>query len=280
MVQVLRVSVFASLFLLAGATAAHAEDETTASPAAVQEESLRLPVLVALIGGGARFRNIHLEVGDGTGGSEPRTFDTGAYFDFGWHLLIRPAAARSPRASIRAIAIQIDGGSGIGLEVQPAGTGISLKTNTWRLLGQFGYLYPINRLQVGGFVGVGGDVFTIDLNSVLPSSSIVYVRLGPAVVYDILPSFLILRADFGLRLPFFYGGLEDAYGTDGSGVGLDAALTLGGRVPAGFTYAFRFGWEYYHLRFAGPTTNVPAMGNGAEGSDHAVTFQFLFGWSL
>ena len=191
MVQVLRVSVFASLFLLAGATAAHAEDETTASPAAVQEESLRLPVLVALIGGGARFRNIHLEVGDGTGGSEPRTFDTGAYFDFGWHLLIRPAAARSPRASIRAIAIQIDGGSGIGLEVQPAGTGISLKTNTWRLLGQFGYLYPINRLQVGGFVGVGGDVFTIDLNSVLPSSSIVYVRLGPAVVYDILPNFLI-----------------------------------------------------------------------------------------
>jgi hypothetical protein len=233
-----------------------------------------------LIGGAARFRNIHLEVGDRSGGTEMRSFETGAYFDFGWHLLIRPAARRSPRASIQAIVAQIDGGSGIGLKVQPAGTGISLQTNSWRLLGQFGYLYPIDRLQVGGLVGVGGDVLSIDLNSVLPSSRIVYVRLGPAVGYDIVPSFFGFRADFGLRVPFFLGGLEDAYGNDGSGVGLDATASFGGRVQAGFTYAFRFIWEYYKLRFTGSNMNVPAMGNGADGSDHAFTLQVLFGWSL
>jgi hypothetical protein len=233
-----------------------------------------------LIGGAARFRSIHLAVGDNAGGTEARTFETGAYFDFGWHLLIRPAAHRSPRASVQAIVVQIDGGSGIGLTVEPAGTGISLQTNTWRLLGQFGYLYPIDRLQVGGLVGVGADVLSIDLNSVLPSSRIVYVRLGPAVAYDIVPSFFGFRADFGLRVPFFLGSLDDAYGTDSSGVGLDATAALGGRLEAGFTYAFRFIWEYYKLRFTGPNANVPAMGNGARGNDHALTLQVLFGWSL
>ena len=276
MVQTLRVCVFAGFFLTASAVGAQAPEEEQPAAATVQDEGPGLPVLVMLIGGGARFRNIHFNVG----GTEQRTFDTGAYFDFGWHLLIRPVARRSPRPAVQAIAIQIDGGSGIGLDVEPEGTGISLQTNTWRLLGQFGYLYPIDRLQVGGLVGVGGDVFSIDLNSVLPSSRIIYVRLGPAVAYDIVPSFFGFRADFGLRVPFFLGGLEEAYGNDSSGVGLDAAITFDGRLRAGFSYAFRFLWEYYHLRFTGPNANVPAMGDGAKGTDHALTFQFLFGWSL
>ena len=276
--RTLRVCVFAGLFLVTAPLGAQAQVEQPA--AAVQDEGPQLPVLVMLIGGAARFRNIHLDVGDNAGGTEERTFETGAYFDFGWHLLIRPAAQRSPRASIQAIVAQIDGGSGIGLKVEPAGTGISLQTNTWRLLGQFGYLYPIDRLQVGGLVGVGGDVLSIDLNSVLPSSRIVYVRLGPAVAYEIVPSFFGFRADFGLRIPFFLGGLEDAYGNDSSGVGLDGTVTFDGRLEAGFSYAFRFIWEYYKLRFEGSNMNVPAMGNGAKGNDHALTLQVLFGWSL
>ena len=287
MFRMLRVFVFTALFLGTTAPAGVRAEADQAAPgapseaaAAVQDEAPKLPVLVMLIGGAARFRNIHLEVGDNAGGSEERSFETGAYFDFGWHLLIRPAARRSPRATIQAIAVQIDGGSGIGLKVEPAGTGISLQTNTWRLLGQFGYLYPMGRLQVGGLVGVGADVLSIDLNSVLPSSRIVYVRFGPAVAYDIVPSFFGFRADFGVRAPFLLGGLDEAFGNDSSGVGLDAAATFDGRVKAGFTYAFRFIWEYYKLRFAGSNTIVPAMGNGAKGNDHAITLQVLFGWSL
>jgi len=274
--RALRACVFAGLFLSVTPTAARGEP----AAASAQDEDPKLPVLVMLIGGGARFRNIRFDVGDDAGRTEPRTFSTDAYFDFGWHLLIRPAVRRSPRPSIQAIIVQIDGGSGIGLQVEPAETGISLQSNTWRLLGQFGYLYPIDRLQIGGLVGVGGDVFSIDLNSWLPSSRIVYVRLGPAVAYDIVPSFFGFRADFGLRIPFLLGGLEEAYGSDGSGVGLDAAVTFDGRLEPGFTYAFRFIWEYYKLRFTGPNTNVPAMGNGAKGNDHAFTLQVLFGWSL
>jgi hypothetical protein len=276
MAPTLRVCVFAALFLVAATPG-----RSQARPAAaVQDEGVKLPVLVMLIGGGARFRNIHLEVDDGAGGSEQRTFETGAYFDFAWHLLVRPMSQRSPRPAIRAIVFQVDGGSGIGLKVEPAGTGISLETNTWRLLGQFGYLYPIEGLQVGGLVGVGGDILQIDLNSVLPSSRIIYVRLGPAVAYEIVRSFFGLRADFGLRIPFLLGGLEDAFGSDSSGIGFDAAVTFDGRLRAGFSYALRFVWEYYRLRFAGSNMNVPAMGGDGNGNDHAVTLQFLFGWSL
>ena len=247
-----------------------------AEPVAVsQDEGPDLPVVVMLIGAGARLRNIHIVVGDGS----ERSFETGVYFDFGWHLFVRPMSRRSPRAAMQAIVFQIDGGSGIGLKAQ-AQAGIELQTNTWRMLGQFGYLYPIKRLQIGGLAGVGGDVFSIDLNSVLPSSRIIYARLGPAVSYQILPGFLGFRADFGLRFPFYYGEIEDAFGQDGSGIGLDGALTFEGRLEAGFSYGVRFVWEYYRLRFSGPTMNVPAMGDGAKDRDHALTIQLLFGWSL
>ena len=211
-------------------------------------------------------------------GSE-RSFETGAYFDFGWHLFVRPMSRRSPRATLQAIVFQIDGGSGIALKAE-AEAGIELQTNTWRMLGQFGYLYPIKRLQVGGLAGVGGDVFSIDLNSVLSSSRIIFARLGPAVIYQILPRHLGFRVDFGLRFPFYFGEIADAFGQDGSGIGLDGALTFGGRLEAGFAYGLRFVWGYYRLRFSGSNLNVPAMGDGATDRDHAMTIQLLFGWSL
>jgi len=247
---------------------------------APEEETWQQVVLVALLGGGVRSRRIHLDVGDGMGGTEPRDFDTGAYFDFGWHLLIRPMGHRSQRPAIRAMVLQLDGGAGVALTVEPVGTGISLQTNTWRMVGQFGYLYPIDRWQVGGLVGIGGDVFNIDLNSVLPSSRIVYARLGPAATVDVVDDFLMIRADFGLRFPFYLGAIDNTFGSDSRAFGLDSALTFQGRVEAGFTYALRFVWEYFTYRFAGEVDDVPAMAEGGRGTDHAVNLQLLLGWSL
>ena len=274
----------AVLFGTAVAAAQSDDPETRATQVytapAVQDESWKQDVLVALIGGGARFRRIDLDVGDLMGGTENRSLDTGAYFEFGWHFFLRPMGQRSPRPSIRALVLQIDGGSGFNLQVQPEGTGIGLQTNIWRLLGQFGYLYPFERVTFGGLVGIGGDVFNIDLNSVLPSSRIVYVRFGPAVEYAFVRDLFKLRFDFGLRFPFHLGEIANAFGMDSSAFGLDSTVTLGGRIDAGFTYAFRFIWEWYTLRFAGPIDSVPSMGNGGRGTDNAIDFQFLVGWSL
>ena len=252
----------------------------TAAPP--QDDPAALPVLVMLIGGGARFRNISLDVGEGTGGTQNRSFKTGAYFDFAWHLLVRPLGRRSEKPALQALVLQLDGGSGIGLEAQPAGMGQLLQTNTWRLLGQFGYLYPIDRVQVGGLVGVGGDNFTIDPNLVLPSSRIVYVRLGPAMIARIFRNYLGFRADFGLRFPFALGEFEAAFGADSRAFGLDGTAAFDGSLKVGFAYAVRFIWEYYLYRFDGPTdpTVAASSSGGGSGSDHALTIQLLLGWSL
>jgi hypothetical protein len=276
--------------LFGGSASAQAgAHQATASPdpaAAVQlaaeearNESAQ-DVLVALIGGGIRWRQIDLDVGDLAGGTENRSLGTGAYFDLGWHLLIRPMGHQSPRPSVRAIVLQADGGVGFGIRVQPQNTGISLRTDVWRLVGQLGYLYPLRRVLVGGLTGVGADIFDIDLNSVLPSSRIVYARVGPAVEYALVYDTLAIRLDVGARFPFHLGEIESAFGTDASGFGLDTTLALRGRIEAGFTYAFRVVWRWYRLRFAGAFDDVPAAGNGGRGTDHAVGLQFLVGWSL
>lgn len=181
---------------------------------------------------------------------------------------------------MRAMVLQLDGGAGINLEVEPVDTGIFLDTNTWRMIGQFGYLYPKGRWQLGGMTGIGGDVFNIDLNSLIPSSRIVYVRLGPSAIAELLGDFLFIRADFGLRFPFHLGAIDNTFGHDTRAFGLDSTLTFQGRVKAGFTYAFRFVWEYFRYRFAGPVDDVPAMAEGGNGRDHAIDFQLLVGWSL
>jgi hypothetical protein len=114
----------------------------------------------------------------------------------------------------------------------------------------------------------------------LPSSRIIYVRLGPAGAVDLVGEFLTLRADFGLRFPFYLGGLRNTFGYDSRAFGLDSTLTFQGRIKAGFTYSLRFMWEYYTLRFAGSADNVPAMAESGRGTDHALSLQLLVGWSL
>ena len=284
----LGVSVFAALFLVIGmhgrARAGPEPGSESAArgdaPADMQPEAYELPVLTILGGGGPRFQRIQLEVGDGAGGTEPRDFQTGAYFDFGWFLLARPAARKLSRPSVQAIVLQLDGGAGVGLKVEPSGSGISLQTRAWRLLGQFGYLHPMGRVQVGGLLGVGADLLKIDLNSVLPSSRNIYFRMGPAVIYPIVRQLLHVRVDVGLRAPFVLDGLDDAFGNDARGIGMDAALMLNGRLENGFSYALRLIWTHYWLHFAGTSAGVPASGEGADGGDNAVTLHFLLGWSL
>jgi hypothetical protein len=275
----LLVCVFALLSLAGERARAQDESSLEEATAAMQDTRAAMPVLVMLIGGGARARDIRLDVGDGAGGMERRQLETGVYFDFGWHLFVRPMGQRSISPAIQAIVIQIDGGSAIGLDVQPTGVQ-ELEPNAWRLLGQVGYLYPRDRLQFGGLVGIGGDVFNIDANPAIPSSSIVYVRIGPAVSYDIVREFFRIRADVGVRIPFLLGQLEDAFGSESRSVGADATITFEGRLKAGFSYAFRAIWEYYHYRFSGPTMMIPAQGGNGDGNDYALTLQFLIGLSL
>jgi hypothetical protein len=253
------------------------KQETPEKPSAQGE----MPVFQILVGGGVRLLDIDFNVGTTSGGTDYRGFDSGAFFDVGGRLLIRPMG-RSDSPARQAFVIEGDGGAGIGLDAAlQEGVGGSADVKTWRASGQLGYLYPIKRLQVGGLVGAGVDAFDIDSNSVLPSRRYLYLRIGAAVAYTILEDFLGFRVDGGFRWPFALGDIDDAFGNNSSAVGFDAAATLGGQLDIGFTYGFRYIWERYKLDFAGATQNVPAMGGpGGDGTDQAMTFQLLVGWSI
>jgi len=241
----------------------------------------KLPVFELFVGGGPRLIKIDFNVGDGSGGTENRSFDSGAYGDVGGYFLVRPLG-RSESPALQGIVIQGDGGFGFGLKAQPRGTGITNNVSTWRALGQVGYLYPIKTLQVGGLVGVGADTFDIDVNSVLPSIQYIYVRVGAALSYMIIKDLLGFRVDGGFRKPFSLGDIEAAFGNNSSAIGFDATAMVGGKLDIGFTYGFRFIFEHYKLDFSGATDpQQPSFSGGpGSGTDNAMTFQFLVGWSL
>ncbi len=246
------------------------------------DQGTKLPVFEIFVGGGPRLRNIDFNVGDGSGGTENRTFDSGAYADVGGYFLVRPLG-RSDSPALQGIVIQGDGGVGFGLNAQPQGTGITNSVSTWRALGQVGYLYPLRKgLQVGGLVGAGVDTFDIDVNSVLPSIQYIYVRVGAALSYMIFKEFVGFRVDGGFRKPFSLGDVEDAFGNNSSAIGFDATAMVGGKLDIGFTYGFRFIWEYYKTDFSGATDpQQPSFSGGpGSGTDSAMTYQFLVGWSL
>lgn len=246
-----------------------------------RKSSHQMPVFEILIGGGVRLLDIDFDVGTEDGGTSNRRFDSGAFTDLGGYALVRPLG-RFDDPALQAIVVQLDGGFGVGLaaEISPGQTS---DVNTWRVLGQVGYLYPVlKRLQVGGLVGVGVDSFDIDPNATLPSRRYTYLRAGGAIGYTILENYLTVRADGGFRWPFSLGDIEPAFGSDSTAIGFDAMATVGGRLDIGFTYAFRFLFEQYNLDFSGTTSSSqPSQSAGSgSGTDRAMTFQVLVGWTL
>ncbi len=261
--------------------AAGKKDSDQKKKSKAREGATKLPVFELFVGGGPRLLHIDFTVGDGSGGTDARTFDSGAFADVGGYFLVRPLG-RSEKPVLQAIVIQGDGGVGFGLKAQPRGTGITNKVRTWRALGQVGYLYPIKALQVGGLIGAGVDTFDIDVNSVLPSIQYIYARVGAVVSYMIFKDFLGIRVDGGFRKPFSLGDIEAAFGSNSSAIGFDATAMVGGKLDFGFTYGFRFIFERYKLDFSGATDpQQPSFSGGpGSGTDTALTFQFLVGWAL
>lgn len=242
---------------------------------------VQLPVFEIFVGGGPRFRDINFNVGDGSVGTEPRNFTSGAYAAVGGYFLARPLG-RSDNPALQGIVIQGDSSVGFGLKAEPQGTGSTARIRTWGALGQAGYLYPVKGLRVGGLIGVGVDAFDIDLNFVLPSIQYVYFRVGAALAYTIIKDFLGFRVDGGFRKPFSLGDIDGAFGNNSSAIGWDATAMVGGKLDIGFAYGFRFILEYYKLDFSGATDpGQPSFSSGpGSGTDRAMTFQFLVGWSL
>lgn len=243
----------------------------------------KLPPYVTLLGGvGGRIRSIEVRVDDGVGGTGTRTYDSGVYLDIVFRLEVRPLAKHAVRG-LRGLALEADGDFGVGLKTQPPGSNASLDTQAWRVLGQLGYFHRFDKGELGGLLGVGYDRLKLEENGTLPSIGILFLRVGPAYRHFFLDRQVYLRVDGGFRYPFSYGELEDTFG-DGSGVGFDAALTLGGELDVGFAYAARLSFDYFKPRFAGfPDGELPPLPGAAQGrdaTDFGINFHVMVGWAF
>ena len=234
------------------------------------------PVATLMIGYGGRIRNATVNLDP----SGKREYDSGLFSELLLHAHFYPGA-KSDKKGLRGLYLQLDGAYAIGLSSQPQGSGDDLSTTAFRLLGQLGYLHPMDRAKVGVLVGAGWDEFDIEENDILPSARYLYARVGLVGRYAFMADDKFFgRIDAGFRYPFFLGDLQ-VFGRDSTGIGFDAGLTLGGRIPVGFTWAVRGGFEQYRLKFKGQaSTSALAGATGKDGTDTNLLFQLLLGWSF
>jgi hypothetical protein len=238
--------------------------------------------LTILGGAGGRARNITINVDDSAGGTATRTYESGVYLDIVFRLELRPLA-RSDKKGLRGLALEADGDFGIGLETQTPGSTAKLDTQAWRILGQLGYFHSFGDSELGGLIGIGFDRLDIEDNGTMPSIRYLFLRFGPAFRYVFFERLLYLRVDAGFRLPFSYGELADTFG-DAKGFGFDAGLMVGGELEVGFSYALRLSFDYFKPQFSGfpggMLPGLPGAAQGLDGTDLAMNFHAMVGWSF
>jgi hypothetical protein len=240
------------------------------------------PIFNLMAGAGGRTRHIEINVEDAAGDPGSRTYESGVFLDIVFRLELRPWA-RSETKGLRGLALEADGDFGVGLETEAPGSTAKLDTKTWRVLGQLGYLHRLGMHEIGGLLGIGFDALKLEANGSLPSIEYLFLRVGPAYAYFFFERALFLRVDAGFRYAFSYGALEDTFG-EATGFGFDAGLSLGGELDVGFSYRLRVSSEYFKPQFGelrdGLPPGLPAAAQGSDGTDLAINFNVMVGWSF
>ena len=240
------------------------------------------PVVAIFGGAGGRARHVKINVDDGAGGTATREYKSGVYLDIVFRLELRPLA-RNDKKGLRGLALEADADFGVGLETTTQGSSARLDTKAWRILGQLGYFHSFGKNEIGGLAGIGFDALDIEDNGTLPSIRYLFLRVGPAYRYLFIERTLYLRVDAGFRWPFSYGELAETFG-DAKGFGFDAGLMLGGQLDVGFSYAIRVSSDLFLPKFSafpeGMLPGRPAAAQGKDGTDVAINFHAMVGWSF
>lgn len=240
------------------------------------------PIFNILGGAGGRFRDIKIDVDDGSSGTATRTYKSGVYLDIVFRLELRPLA-RNRKSGLRGLALEADGDFGVGLDTETPGSSAKLSTKAWRVLGQIGYFHGFEKSELGGLIGIGFDALDLEDNGAMPSIQYLFLRVGPAFRYFFIERLLYLRVDAGFRFPFSYGELADRFG-EAKGFGFDAGLMLGGELDVGFSYILRVSSDYFKPQFSafpsGVVPGLPGAAQGRDGRDLAINFNVMVGWSF
>ena len=141
-----------------------------------------------------------------------------------------------------------------------------------------GYGYTIADIfEIIGMIGYGFDGVALVEPDSFPSATFHHLR--PAVVgrFRAYEELVIIEGGFGGRIGLDGGDLAGAYGPSLFFGGFDIFLGVAGRLDLGLTWAVRFGYQLHALSFSG----VGGLyGNGANGTDEAVSIRLLLGYSF
>ncbi len=251
------------------------EDEAGESP---------LPLLAAYVGLDIRKRKADLTLPV----PPNRQYRAGFYPELTLTVQSFPLRGMDSEA-LRGIYAQLDFAVSLGLSSQErdaAGNlGPELDTTAWRLGIHVGYLYSMmeDLIRIGGMLGFGTDVFNIDENGTITSSSYPFMRIGVAADAKIYEDFLRARVDFGFRIVFNTGDLVPAFGEDSSQLGYDLGIALTGALDMGVTYGVRFGYSKYSIDFSGlgaSTMDVPAGATTEDMTDVGISLGLMAGYML
>lgn len=237
-----------------------------------------LAVLALTAGLTVRSRDTFVSL---TGGGE-RRYSVPAYVELGFGLEVRPFAGEGHLG--RGIYLNGDFANSVGLASQvedptmPTPVG---GTNFLRFGIHAGWLAPIGAVvELGVGFGGGYDGYMIDMNPILPSVEVGYLRPAARARIRLAQESLVLEIDLAYRAILGVGALASSFGVEIDAHGVDFGLGLTGNLfrvaELGFTWSARFSYVGYFVSFAGAATDEA----GTSGSEQAIRFAFMVGWSF
>lgn len=174
-------------------------------------------------------------------GRDELVYESGPFAELALLVEARPFAADG--GWLRGFYAEIVGATALGLTALQQDGG-SLDVGAARVLGSAGYRYAMGPVEVGGSMGFGLDVFSLDPESIVPSTTLAYFRIGPSARLELIrDGLLAAKVDVGLRLPLGAGELGDTFGP-ASAFGFDASAGLEGRMGR-FVYGLNLGLSRY-----------------------------------
>lgn len=263
----------------AEAVAAEAARQAALARAATSQDAVAPPAATKprlpwfSVSAGLELQTRHAQVSIPS--AEPRIYDSSAFPLVLIEGHVRPLAA-SRKTAARGLFGRVEFAHSVGLNSHPAGTTTGLSTKAWRAIGYLGYDYRFlkDRLEAGMSLGFGTDVFHIAQNAVFPTTQYLQLPIGVSLLGVLIRRYLDAQLFGGYRLVFSDGDLSPRFGSSATVQGFDIGAKLGGALPIGFTYAIRFSYVRYAMKFSGAATDV----SGTSGYDQRLLTDLLVGW--
>lgn len=252
------------------------EPDDGPEPNAAPEDGLA--VLAATVGITLRSRDSLVTLAMGG----ERRYSVPTYVELGLGLEVRPFAHEGHLGRGTYANAEIFHSVGLASEVDDPSTPMPVEgTSFLRFAVNVGWMAPAGEaVELGVGFGGGYDGYSIGTNRVLPSVEVAFLRPAARARVRFAEETLVLEIDVAYRAILGIGPVADSFGVDVATHGVDFAAGFTGNLigiaDLGFTWSARFSYVGYFMSYAGAPTDVA----GTSGSEQAIRFALMVGWSF